>query len=47
MPVKLGKDGVEQIVELTLTGEERAALHRSAGEVRAGIQALREAGLLA
>jgi malate dehydrogenase len=30
VPVKLGRGGVEQIIELKLTEEERAALHASA-----------------
>jgi malate dehydrogenase len=34
VPVKLGARGVEQIVEITLTDQERAALHKSAGSVK-------------
>jgi malate dehydrogenase len=34
VPVKLGARGVEQIIEITLTPEERAALEKSAGAVR-------------
>jgi len=34
VPVKLGKDGIEQIVELKLTPEEDAALKKSANAVR-------------
>jgi malate dehydrogenase len=34
VPVKLGKNGVEQIIEISLTNEERAALHKSAGSVQ-------------
>jgi malate dehydrogenase len=34
VPVKLGKNGVEQIIEISLTAEERAALHKSAGAVQ-------------
>ena len=34
VPVKLGSGGVEQIVELDLTEEERAELARSADAVR-------------
>jgi malate dehydrogenase len=33
VPVKLGKNGVEQIIEISLTTEERAALQKSAGAV--------------
>ena len=46
VPVKLGAGGVEEIVELELTEQERTALHRSAEEVRTGIAALSETGLL-
>jgi malate dehydrogenase len=34
VPVKLGKNGVEQIVEITLTAEENAALRKSADAVK-------------
>jgi len=34
VPVKVGARGVEQIVEVTLTEAERAALHKSAGAVK-------------
>lgn len=34
VPVKLGKNGVEQIIEINLTNEERAALHKSAAAVQ-------------
>ncbi len=34
VPVKLGAQGIEQIVEIRLTDEEQAALHRSAASVR-------------
>jgi malate dehydrogenase len=34
VPVKLGRGGVEQIVEIELTAEEKAALGRSADSVR-------------
>src|ERR1044071_5049242 len=33
VPVKLGKNGVEQIIEISLTTDERAALHKSAAAV--------------
>ena len=33
VPVKLGARGVEQIIEIKLTSEEKAALHKSAGAV--------------
>jgi malate dehydrogenase len=34
VPVKLGAKGVEQIIEIKLTPEEKAALERSANSVR-------------
>lgn len=34
VPVKLGANGIEQIFELKLTDEEKAALHKSAGAVK-------------
>ena len=46
VPVVLGKEGVEKIVELKISDEERAALHNSAGEVQTGIGGLKEVGVL-
>jgi len=46
VPVRLGVEGVEQIVELELTSSEREALHKSAEEVRTGIRQLKEVGIL-
>jgi malate dehydrogenase len=34
VPVKLGRRGMEQVVEVTLTADERAALEKSADAVR-------------
>ena len=34
VPVKLGARGVEQIIELDLSADERAALHKSAAAVK-------------
>src|SRR3954463_2649619 len=34
VPVKLGKNGVEQIIEISLTGDERTALQNSAAAVQ-------------
>jgi malate dehydrogenase len=34
VPVKLGANGIEQVIEITLTLEERAELQRSAGAVK-------------
>jgi len=39
VPVVLGRKGVEKIIELELTEEERQALHKSAADVREGIEA--------
>ena len=40
VPVKLGKNGVEQIIEISLTNDERAALQKSAGAVQELIDVL-------
>ena len=40
VPVKLGKKGIEQIVEVPLTADEKAALAKSANEVKANIAKL-------
>jgi len=34
VPVKLGKNGVEQIIEISLTNDERTALQKSAAAVQ-------------
>ena len=34
MPVKLGAKGVEQIIEIELTGDEKVALAKSAAAVK-------------
>ena len=44
VPVKLGAGGVEKIIEISLTDEERQALHRSAGAVRELVAAMRKTG---
>ena len=44
VPVKLGAGGVEKIIEISLTDEERQALHRSAGAVRELVEAMRKTG---
>ena len=41
-PARLGKNGVEEIIDVTLTDDERALLHASAGEVAKDIASLRE-----
>jgi malate dehydrogenase len=40
VPVKLGSAGIEQIIEIKLTDEERAALDKSAASVREVVQGL-------
>jgi len=35
VPVKLGKNGIEQVIELPLDAAESALLHESAGHVKA------------
>ncbi len=40
VPVKLGRRGIEQIIEVELTAEERAALDKSAAAVRETMEAL-------
>src|SRR5947209_13270994 len=34
VPIKLGRNGMEQVIEITLTDDERAALEKSAAAVR-------------
>jgi malate dehydrogenase len=34
VPVKLGAKGIEQVIEIELTAEEKAALHKSAAAVQ-------------
>jgi malate dehydrogenase len=40
VPVKLGKNGIEQIIEINLTNEERSALQKSAAAVQELIDVL-------
>jgi len=46
VPCMLGRNGVEQVLELEISETDRASLHRSAEEVRRGIAGLRELGIL-
>jgi len=41
VPVKLGRKGIEEIVEIELTEEEKSALHRSAGHVRSTVDQMK------
>jgi malate dehydrogenase len=45
VPVKLGANGVEEIIEITLTAEEKAALEKSADAVRELKEALKKTGI--
>ncbi len=40
VPVKLGRDGVEEIIEIELSDEEKEDLHRSAAAVRELVEAM-------
>ena len=46
VPVILGKNGVEKVVEIDISEEEMTALHNSAKEVEEGIAGLKEVGIL-
>ena len=41
VPVKLGKNGIEEIIQIALTDEEKAALDKSAGAVRELVEAIK------
>ncbi len=45
VPVKLGKNGIESIIELALTPEEMALLHESSGHVKEVMAAYDKMGL--
>jgi len=44
VPVKLGKNGVEQIIEIELTGQEKEALNHSADAVRSLVDDMKRMG---
>lgn len=46
VPCILGKDGVENILELEISDSDKAQLNKSADEVRAGIGDLKDRGIL-
>ena len=46
VPCRLGRGGVEEILELEISQAEHDSLHNSAGEVRKGIEGLQELGVL-
>lgn len=43
VPARLGSDGIEEVVEFKLSDDELAALHRSAKQVKEGIDYLKKA----
>ena len=45
MPVKLGRDGIEQIIQIKLTPEEDAALKKSAEAVKGLVEAMKNLGV--
>ncbi|HJW88197.1 MAG TPA: malate dehydrogenase, partial [Dehalococcoidia bacterium] len=44
IPAKLGKDGIEQILEIELTPQEQSALERSAAGVRELVEVMVKRG---
>jgi len=46
VPCLLGAAGVEKVLELEISTADRESLHRSAAEVRSGIDGLKELGIL-
>jgi malate dehydrogenase len=41
VPVKLGRNGMEQVIEIKLTAEEKAALDKSAAAVKELVERLK------
>ena len=46
VPAFLGRGGVERVLEVPLTNEARAAMHKTAGAIQTDLEALRELGLM-
>ncbi len=44
VPVKLGKNGIEEVIQITLSDDEQAALNKSADAVRELVEALKKLG---
>lgn len=44
VPVKLGKNGIEEIIQIKLTDDEQAALNKSADAVKALVEAMKKLG---
>jgi malate dehydrogenase len=42
VPVKLGKNGIEEVIQITLSDDEQAALNKSADAVRELVEALKK-----
>ncbi|RPH86310.1 MAG: malate dehydrogenase, partial [Desulfobacteraceae bacterium] len=42
VPVKLGKEGIEQVIEIKLTPEEEAALKKSAAAVKDLVEVMKK-----
>jgi malate dehydrogenase len=42
VPVKLGQNGIEEIIQITLTDDEQSALQKSAGAVKELVEALKK-----
>jgi malate dehydrogenase len=42
VPVKLGKNGIEEIIKIELNAEERAMLDISINDVRANVEKLKD-----
>ncbi len=40
VPIKIGKKGMEEIIQIKLTTEEQSALNKSAADVKANIAKL-------
>lgn len=46
VPVKLGRDGMEEVIQINLTSEEKAQLQKSAGAVQELVSVLKQNGYL-
>jgi len=46
VPVQLGRQGVDAVIELKLSPDELAALHTSAKSIQENIESLRPMGIL-
>ena len=46
VPVKLGRDGIEEVIKLDMTDEERQMWRKSVASVKSGIDRIKELGLI-